>query len=255
MSDFFSDDFTAELKRYFLENLMVQITDNIDLIDDSIWMRIRSESAKQATEVWAVDARTNDFVYLAEWLEKFDEKTRTIQNASALKKYLDAVKDYVKTLQVERVDSAELAAKFSSLGESNVNILLLHCRFGEQNFAIPLLNVIEIVSARPLFPLPEKREGLLGVITFRGDVIPVISFQDHGFVSAVNDHICYVICELDGMRFSLQVNETDNLIKLRETDLQTVQNHSAMIQNSFVKQFYVHEQKNVMILDLNKLVA
>lgn len=255
MSELFDDDFTAELKTYFLENLILEIEDDIDLIDDSIWARIRSESTKQAIQTWAVDARTNEFLHLAEWLENFEEKTASLQNALDFKKYLEALKGYVNALLVEKSDTPELAAKFLSLGQSNEEILFLHCQFGGQRFAVPLLNVVEISSNRPLCALPEKKAGLLGVIPFRGDAIPVISFEDHGFVPADSNHICYVICEVEGLRFSLQVTGTDDLLKLRESELQNIEEQSSLIQTSFVKQFFVKDNQNIMILDLEKLVA
>lgn len=255
MSDFFGDDFTADLKAYFLEKFVLEIKDSIDLIDDTIWMRIRSETAKQATQVWAVDAKTNEFVYLAAWLEKFEEETTVFRSASEFKKYLEALSGYVKALLVEKVDSLELAAKFSSLGQSRRDSLFLHCRFGVQDFAIPLLNVVEICGSRPLFSLPERKSGLAGVIPFRGDAVPVISFVDHGFAPVDTDDLCYVICEFDSMRFSLQATETDDLLKIDESELQSVESHSTIIQASFIKQFYFKNSKSVMLLDLIKLVA
>lgn len=255
MSDFFGDEFTADLRAYFLEKLVLEIEDSIDLVDDVIWMRIRSETAKQATQVWAVDAKTNEFVYLAAWLEKFEEEAKVFRSALEFKKYLEALREYVKALSVEKVDSLELATKFSSLGQSRRDSLFLHCRFGVQDFAIPLLNVVEISGNRPLFSLPEKKSGLLGVIPFRGDAVPVISFVDHGFVPVSTDNLCYVICEFNSMRFSLQVTETEDLLKIDESELQSVESHSSIIQTSFVKQFYLKNAKSVMILDLIKLVA
>lgn len=255
MSDFFGDDFTADLRAYFLEKFVLEIEDSIDLIDDSIWMRIRSETTKQAAQVWAVDAKTNEFVYLAAWLEKFEEETKVFRNALEFKKYLEALRGYVKALSVEKVDSFELAAKFSSLGQSRRDSLFLHCRFGSQDFAIPLLNVVEISGSRPLFSLPDRKKGLLGVIPFRGDAVPVISFADHGFAPVNKDDLYYVVCEFDSMRFSLQVTETEDLLKIDESELQSVESHSTIIQTSFIKHFYLKNSRSVMVLDLGKLVA
>lgn len=254
MSDFFGDDFTAELKTYFLDSLVKEADKFIDLVDDSLWKRIRNEVSEQ-TKAWAVDAKTNEFNFFAEWLDGFEKRTEGQKEAAEFVKSLKAIKAYAEALIVEKTDSAELAAKFSLVAESRHETLFLHCRWGEQDFAIPLLNVVEISSHLPLYSLPQKKPGLLGVIPFRGEAVPVVNFQDHGFATVDAKNSYYIICEHEGVRFSLQVTETDDLLSLRDSELQNIENHSAMIQASFVKQFFIRENKSVMVLDLEKLVA
>lgn len=254
MSDFFGDDFTAELKSYFLDSLIKETEKFIDLIDESLWKRIRNEVAEQ-TKSWAVDAKTNEFFHLTEWLESFEARASATQEPAEFVKFLRAIKAYAEALLVEKIDSAELAAKFSLVAESRHETLFLHCKWGAQDFAIPILNVVEISSQLPLYALPEKRQGLLGVVPFRGEAVPVVNFHDHGFMNVEAKNTYYVICEHEGVRFSLQVTETDDLVSLRDSELQNIENHSSMIQASFVKQVFIKDSKNVMVLDLEKLVA
>lgn len=254
MSDFFGDDFTAELKAYFLDSVLKEVDKFIDLVDESLWKRIRSEVVEQ-TQAWSVDAKTNEFQYLSEWLATYGKRSECIDGAQDLIRSLKALKSYVEALIVEKQDSAELAAKYTLVSERRHEVLFLHCKSGAQEFALPLLSVVEISSSVPLYSLPEKKQGLLGVIPFRGEAIPVISLQDHGFQSMENKNIYYVICEHQGVRFSLQVTETEDLVSLRESELQNVESHSAMIQASFVKQFFIKNSKGIMILDLEQLVA
>ncbi|MGZ3773783.1 MAG: chemotaxis protein CheW [Pseudobdellovibrionaceae bacterium] len=255
MSDFFGDDFTADLKKYFLENLTLEVRDVIDLIDDSLWVRIRTESVRKASHVWAVDAKTNGFIYLAEWLEGFEERTAVAKNSFDFKNYLETLCEYVKALLLEKVDTPELAKKYSSFDQTQKDFIFLFCRFGKQDFVVPLANVVEIGGNKPLVALPDKKNGLMGVIPFRGDAIPVVNFQDYGFSPVDQEKVFYVICEFDGSRFSLQVTETDNLLKVAEADLQNIEGHSSVIQSTFIKQFFVKENKSVIVLDLEKLVA
>ncbi|WII70709.1 chemotaxis protein CheW [Bdellovibrio sp. 22V] len=244
MSDFFSDDFTAELKAYFLDSLIKETEKFIDLIDESLWKRIRSEVAEQC-QAWAVDAKTNEFEFLAAWIEGFEERTSSISAPRDLIKILHALKEYAEALLVEKKDSAELASRFAVISHSNQEALFLHCKTGATSFAIPILSVVEISGKLPLFALPEQKLGILGVVPFRGEAIPVINLQDHGFASFENKNTYFVICEFQGVRFSLQVTETDDLIALRESELQNVDD----------KQFFIKANKSIMILNLEKLVA
>ncbi|MGZ3769209.1 MAG: chemotaxis protein CheW [Bdellovibrio sp.] len=254
MSDIFTGDFTAELKNYFLNNLILILEDHFDLIDDKLWSRVRVETAKQAKEVWAVDAKSNEFLHLSVFLENFEPNSADCQNAVEFKKYLQALKDYLKTLLVES-DSAELAAKFLALAESTREINFLLCRFGKQDFAIPLLNVIEITNDRPVHLLPEAQNGLLGVLAYRGEAIPVVDFKYYGLQSERSDRFCYIICETENTRFSLQISETEDVIKIPESELQNAEDQKFLFAVSFVKKFFIQNKKNVMVLELEKLVA
>lgn len=253
MSDFFSDDFTAELKAYFLDNLSKECDKFLDLVDDKLWKRISTEVC-DAAKTWAVDAKTNEFEHLASWFENIEARMQAIENEADLKKSIQTIKKYVEALKHEK-DSPELAAQFVDEIHEKQSSLFLHCLYGSQSFAIPLLNVIEICSDLPLYKLPQKKPGLLGVIPFRGEAVPVISFMDFGFGAHQHEKLCYVICEHENVRLSLQVTKTDDLVSLQESDIFKVDGENNIIQASFVNKFFIKENKNVMILDFQKMVA
>ncbi|AFY00262.1 chemotaxis protein CheW [Bdellovibrio bacteriovorus] len=254
MSDFFGDDFTAELKAYFLDSVIKEIDKFIDLTDEKLWRRILSEVSEQ-TRAWAVDAKTNEFLHLAAWLEGFDEKSRNLEGAAELIKALKTLKGYIEALGVDKTDTADLATRFALNAQNLREILLLHCRSGAQEFAVPILSVIEISGKLPLFDLPERKEGLLGVIPFRGEAVPVVNLQDHGFARMDADNFFYVICEEQGVRFCLQVTDTEDMISVKEADLQNFENQSTMMSANFVHQFFIKDRRSIMVLDLEKLVA
>lgn len=253
MSDFFGDDFTAELKSYFIGSLILEVEKFIDLVEDSQWKRIHLEVIEQS-KVWAVDAKTNEFLHLMDWLEGYEERTRSLVDATELVASLEAVKNYAESLR-DSQDSAELAEKYSQVAQSQKQAIFLQCSFGNQEFAVPLLSVVEIIGNLPLFQLPQKKAGLLGVIPFRGEAIPVVNFQEYGFFNSESDKAFFVVCEHEGARFSLQVTKTEDLVNLRDAELTGVNEQSALIQASFVKQFFIKDGKSIMILDLEKLAA
>ncbi|MBO9666089.1 MAG: chemotaxis protein CheW [Bdellovibrio sp.] len=254
MSDFFGDDFTAELKKYFLDATLKEVEKFVDLVDESTMKRLRPEIKEQATS-WTVDAKSNEFAGLAQWLEDFTEKMDLLDQPESLHKVLQLLRKYLETLLVDAKDSVELAAQFTIHAQSSKESLFLHCRTGTQEFVVPILNVIEISGTLPLYPLPEKREGLAGVIPFRGEAIPVFSLNEYGFQKLDAKQHYFVICEFEGARFSLQVTETDELISLKDRELQSMETHPAMIAVPFIRNFFIKDQRSVMVLDLEKLVA
>ncbi len=254
MSDFFGDDFTVELKKYFLDATVKEVESFIDLVDQSTLGKVTAEIREKA-ESWVVDAKSNEFTSLEAWLNDFNSKIDSLDSAEQMIKALTLLQKYLTALLVDGKDSNELAQQFPLVAQSSREALFLHCKTGEQQFVVPILNVIEITSSLPLFPLPDTRTGLAGVIPFRGEAIPVIDLKSYGFHSVNTNKFYYVICDHAGTRFSLQVTETDELLSLKDKDMQNLSEHPTMLSVPFIKQFFVKDEHSVMVLDVEKLVA
>ncbi|MDG0816979.1 chemotaxis protein CheW [Bdellovibrio svalbardensis] len=254
MSDFFGDDFTAELKGYYLTSLNAELEKFADLLDDSTLKRVRAEIREQCQN-WIVDAKSNEFEYLSAWFQGFLDKLDVFATPEDLVQALRTAKKYVDNLQETKKDSPEYGVQFALTAELQGESLYLRCKVAGQEFVVPIKYVVEISGALPLYPLPEKREGLLGVIPFRGDALPVVSLQDYGFQKNEKTQFLYVICEFEGTRFSLQVAETDELMSVCDKDLQSIESSSVIISVPFIRNFFIKDQRSVMVLDIERLVA
>ena len=252
--DFFGDDFTAELKGYYLDSLQKEIAKFIDLIDESTWKKVRVEIREQS-QSWSVDAKSNEFEFLSAWFLDLQAKLDLYSSHQDLIHALQTAKKYVENLVETKKDSADYPSQYALTAEAQGETLYLHCKVTDQEFVIPIKNVVEVIGSLPLFPLPEKRRGFLGVIPFRGDAVPVFNLQDHGFQNVSSNRLFYVICEFEGLRFSLQVTETDELINLHDKDLQSVENNSVMNSVSFIRNSFVKDQRSMLVLDIERLVA
>ena len=254
MSDFFGDDFTAELKGYFLDSTLKEIEKYLDLVDSSTLKHVRAEVREQATS-WAVDAKTNEFLPLSQWLEQFVDKIEILDTAESLHKALVLLKKYFEALQADKKDSPELALKFTLVAQSNKESLYLHCKSGSQEFVVPIDNVIEVSGSLPIYALPDRRPGLSGLIPFRGEALPVFKLDEFGFEKQNAKQFFYVICDFEGARFSLQVTETDELLSLKDREMQSLDQSSTMKTVPFIRNFFIKDKRSVMVLDLEKLVA
>lgn len=254
MSDIFGDDFTAELRSYYLKSVVTETEKFLDLIDETLWKRLCQELLEQG-KAWAVDAKMNDFVHLASWFEGLEPRIQGIHDASTLTKLLQVLKSYAEALLENPVDSMDLYNKFSMIALNNREVLFLYCVYGQQEFAIPLDHVLEISSGLQIFPLPDKRKGIEGVVSFRGEAIPAVKLQDYGFMKLETTPSCSVICEHEGTRFSINVTTTKDLISVKENDLQDAQTQQLLISTPLVKKFFIQNERSIMILDINNVVA
>lgn len=252
--DFFGDDFTVELKKYFLESLPPEIEKFQDLLDDKTFKRVLPEVREQLT-AWVVDAKTNEFLSLAKWLESFIERTQELKDFEDLLAALNLFQSYIAGLIEGQKDSDEYAAQFAFTAVGRQDSLYLHCKMGVQDFVIPIQSVIEISGPLPLFPLPEKQMGLLGIVPFRGEALPVFDLTEFGFQKIDCDFYYYVICEFENSRFAVQVSETDELLSVNDKELQARDVSTSLSTANFIQSFFIRDQKSLMVLDLEKLVA
>ncbi|MNK93689.1 CheW-like domain protein [compost metagenome] len=254
MSDFFGDDFTVELKKYFLESLPPEIEKFQDLLDDTTFKRVLPEVREQLA-AWVIDAKTNEFLSLAKWLEGFVVRTEELREFEDLLAALELFQSYVAGLLEGQKDSEDYAAQFAFTAVGRKDSVYLHCKMGVQDFVIPIQSVIEISGPLLLFPLPEKQAGLLGVVPFRGEALPVFDLSEYGFQKIESDFFYYVICEFENSRFAVQVSETDELLNVNEKELQARDATTSLSSASFIQSFFIRDQKSLMVLDLEKLVA
>ena len=45
---------------------------------------------------------------------------------------------------------------------------------GQENFAVPVSKVLEVLEKQNITRVPRMPEHILGIINFRGDILPVI---------------------------------------------------------------------------------
>ena len=55
-----------------------------------------------------------------------------------------------------------------------MRVHVLHLRVGEQRYAIPSAEVVEVVPAVALRPVPGTPEAVAGLLAYRGQVVPVV---------------------------------------------------------------------------------
>lgn len=254
MSDFFNDDFTAELKGYFIDSVVAELEKFIDLVDESTWKKVLIELTEQA-DAWSVDAKTNEFEFLSQALQDFSNKVENFIKPEDVIAALETLKAYLVELSVDKKDSAELQKKYSLDAKASGRSQFLLCHAGTVGFVIPVGFVKEVVDKIPVYALPAAKPGLSGVIPFRGEAVPVVNLQEYGFDFSSHERFYFVICELEGSRLALQVSDADQLLTLDNAELQPLSKDSFMTSVSFIKNFFIRDQKSVMVLDLEKLVA
>src|SRR5262249_43234527 len=97
-------------------------------------------------------------------------------------------------------------------------------RFGGEEFAIDIALTKEIVTMRPITPIPETEDYVLGVMNLRGNLVPVLDLRKRlraGAESTVSgkgqEEIRIIIARVDGKQTGLVVDGASEVLP-RVTD-------------------------------------
>jgi purine-binding chemotaxis protein CheW len=93
----------------------------------------------------------------------------------------------------------------------------VHVRFqvGDESFALPVRQVLEVADLGPLAPVPGAPPSVLGVRNLRGQVLPVIDLASVLGTARANDQATrLVIAEEGGRRAGLAIDAVTDVAEL-----------------------------------------
>jgi purine-binding chemotaxis protein CheW len=133
----------------------------------------------------------------------------------------------------------------------------LMCHQGKTSYALPVRFVQEIMPNRPLKALPIKRKKVAGVISFRGQVMPVIDIFGHkpGASAQEDTGGCIIVCQLGRKLFGFRIDEVSSVIDVKDEQLQVM--HTKLEQEGprLISHLAHIDGKPISFLDLSGVVT
>lgn len=146
----------------------------------------------------------------------------------------------------------ELAAGQTGSAEIEDQYLTLWCR--EQLFAIGISQVIQIVQMEEITPLPEFPAYMRGVISLRGEILPVMDLRLRlGAESAEDDaRTCIIIIRINDSSFGLVVDGVNDVTTIGKDEICPPPGNGG--QNTGYLSGIAQREKVVLILDMDHLL-
>ncbi len=93
---------------------------------------------------------------------------------------------------------------------------------GNEEYAVEILKVQEIIGLMAITPVPGMPDSVLGVINLRGRVIPVVDLRRKFALEAVEhtDLTCIIVMQVGGLLVGALVDEVNEVADLDAADLQ-----------------------------------
>ncbi|HXT02265.1 MAG TPA: chemotaxis protein CheW [Elusimicrobiota bacterium] len=130
-------------------------------------------------------------------------------------------------------------------------------KLAEEDFAIPIDEVREIIRAVPVTPVPGAPRSIRGMINVRGEVASVIDlkarFSLREKFSLEPKHI--IITAQMKTLFAFTVDEVTEILRIMENEIKTTPMTGLRVEENYVTGVVIREGRLIALLDLAKVLA
>ena len=135
----------------------------------------------------------------------------------------------------------------------------LSFNIGNEVFAINVLKVLEVQQKREITPVPNAPDFILGIINFRGDVVPVFDTRKKFNLKSVNESGNFAIAVLDlvknnePFRIGATVDWVRDVITVNDSDIKPVPPMSSAFNTDFLSGVLRIDEKFILLIDVDKV--
>lgn len=135
----------------------------------------------------------------------------------------------------------------------------INYRLGNENFAIPVEMVLEIIQHRTLTSVPNSSKFILGVINFRGEIIPVINMHRRfNIIKPENDQGMIVVINSSGKTgtnlMGLMVDCVEDVTDFKFNDIRKPNDIGINYDLGFIEGIVDIKQRFVIVLNIENVL-
>jgi len=136
-------------------------------------------------------------------------------------------------------------------------VQLIIFRLAQQEFAIPIGEVREIIRSAPPTPVPGAPDFIRGMINVRGEIAVILDLKKRfGLTGGETSGPKHVVITAQGKNlFAFIVDEVTEILRLSEAEIKPPPELATKIEESYVSGFVMRGQRLIVLLDLVKVLS
>jgi purine-binding chemotaxis protein CheW len=137
-----------------------------------------------------------------------------------------------------------------------VRDLYLTFEVADEDYAIDVFFIKEIITISPVTIVPETPDYVKGIINLRGDIVPVINVRSRFGIPEIeyDDSTCIVVLDFDDYIIGLIVDGVKGVMTIPEADISMPPNAKLSYNNQFVKSIGKTSEGVKLLLDIDRLL-
>ena len=127
----------------------------------------------------------------------------------------------------------------------------------DEEYAIPLLHVKEVIAIPEVTPIPYTPPHFLGIMNLRGQVISIVDLRLKFKMKKAERtaETTVVICDFDSFCLGVVVDSVNSVLALTESDIAAKPEIESTINSSYITGVTKKDKKLVVLLDLAKALS
>ena len=126
---------------------------------------------------------------------------------------------------------------------------------GKETFGIEISRVIEILHTQKVHTLPELPAFLCGVITVRGEVIPLLDLRKRFGISSAGERELTIIVRYDSEKIGLIVDTVEEIVTLRSGEIIDPPTIFKGLKKKYLTGIGKQEDRIIIVLNLDFLLS
>ena len=108
--------------------------------------------------------------------------------------------------------------------------------FDDEEYAIEILKVQEIIGIMPITTVPRTPEYILGVINLRGKVIPVVDLRTKFGMDSVEwtDETCIIVMQIDETLMGIVVDKVSEVLDIASGDIEDTPSFGTDVNTEYI---------------------
>jgi purine-binding chemotaxis protein CheW len=142
-----------------------------------------------------------------------------------------------------------------------MNVLIPNGRYisfslGKEEFAIPLLDVREVIALPEFTHVPFTPNHFLGIMNLRGQVISVIDLRIKlGIKPDPGPEAAVIICDFGGLSLGVLVDAINSVVTPQRDELSDKPEIESKVGTEYISAVYRRNEKLILILDIAKALT
>ena len=153
--------------------------------------------------------------------------------------------------EVQELEQEEMIEELLFAGGKYLSFFL-----GEEEYAIEILKVQEIIGLMPITPVPKMPPYVRGVLNLRGKIIPVMDLRTRFNLDRVEDtdETCIIVVQEDKYQMGVVVDKVSEVADIQGSQIEEVPSYGSADNSEFLSGIGKTEDSVKMIVDVHKVV-
>ncbi len=150
--------------------------------------------------------------------------------------------------------------EYQSLAEKTdaaplIQLIVFHA--GNEEFAVPISSVREIIKIGTITPIPNVFDFIKGIINVRGEIVTIIDIGTRFSLSKNKNvqpkHV--VVTKQEDTLFGLLVDEVVEVLRIRQEDIQPSPSLITKMYEKYIESIVTLNDRLIMVLDISKILS